>query len=254
MAPKPHSVSEIAAVQLLHQVLRCKRKKCQRRHGCHGEKKNMSTRQLYNFTQNWFDKNIPRWLELTGNLRSRSARVLEIGAFEGASTTWILDELLVHPLSSMISIDNFMGGIEHQRGLEGDYELYSLQQRFESNLEHCSNKSKHCLIVSPSQEAIVKLRVKQERFDLIYIDASHEAADVLSDVVICWPMLKDGGVLVFDDYKWDKFIAQQHNPKMAIDAFLACFAMKVQVLHLGYQVFVKKIRDESNPRPRSHSP
>ena len=37
-------------------------------------------------------------------------------------------------------------------------------------------------------------------FDLIYIDASHYAPDVLSDAVLAFKLLKPGGILIFDDY------------------------------------------------------
>ena len=44
-----------------------------------------------------------------------------------------------------------------------------------------------------------------EPFDLVYIDASHEAADVLADAVLAWPLLKPGGFLGFDDYTSRRF-------------------------------------------------
>lgn len=46
---------------------------------------------------------------------------------------------------------------------------------------------------------------KHVRFDLIYIDGSHDYDDVASDIRYAWPLLKDGGILVGDDYcdHWD---------------------------------------------------
>jgi len=41
-----------------------------------------------------------------------------------------------------------------------------------------------------------------DHFDYISIDGSHEAADVLSDAVLSWPLLKTGGLICFDDYEW----------------------------------------------------
>jgi hypothetical protein len=33
-------------------------------------------------------------------------------------------------------------------------------------------------------------------------DGSHRARDVLEDAVLSWPLLKVGGIMLFDDYLW----------------------------------------------------
>lgn len=42
-------------------------------------------------------------------------------------------------------------------------------------------------------------------FDLVYIDGSHMRVDVLVDAVLAWPLLQPGGLMVFDDYEWDRY-------------------------------------------------
>lgn len=42
-------------------------------------------------------------------------------------------------------------------------------------------------------------------FDLAYIDGSHLRLDVLSDAVMCWALLREGGLMVLDDYEWDRW-------------------------------------------------
>lgn len=37
-------------------------------------------------------------------------------------------------------------------------------------------------------------------FDFCYIDASHAPEDVLRDAILAWPLMKSGGVIMFDDY------------------------------------------------------
>ena len=58
-------------------------------------------------------------------------------------------------------------------------------------------------------------------YDMIYIDGSHRAKDILSDAVRAWNCLKKGGIMVFDDYDWlaiDDPIGKQ-RPAIAIDAW-----------------------------------
>lgn len=39
-----------------------------------------------------------------------------------------------------------------------------------------------------------------EMFDWIYIDGRHDYQGILMDFAASWPLLKEGGVMVFDDY------------------------------------------------------
>jgi predicted O-methyltransferase YrrM len=82
-------------------------------------------------------------------------------------------------------------------------------------------------------------------FDLIYIDGSHQAPDVLSDATLSFPLLKVGGIMIFDDYLWRGRLPRNENgPKFAIDAFLNIYFLKMQtVLSLNSQVVAKKISD-----------
>ena len=112
-------------------------------------------------------------------------------------------------------------------------------------------------------------------FNFVYIDGSHLKADILSDVVMVWPLLMDGGVILFDDYlggdasEFDKgckdcefamgrdprlfpdagmpTIDRPYTdrdgdyPKIGIDAFLVAFQGQCEILFIGYQLALKKV-------------
>lgn len=82
-------------------------------------------------------------------------------------------------------------------------------------------------------------------FDLIYIDGSHEAPDVLSDATLSFPLLKVGGVMIFDDYLWRSARGGPlHSPKLAVDAFLNIYFHKMRIMWSpNSQVCAKKISD-----------
>ena len=63
-------------------------------------------------------------------------------------------------------------------------------------------------------DKIVKLRGRSqqvlpylagESFDFVYVDGSHLVLDVLQDAAMCWPLIRPGGTLVFDDYEHPLF-------------------------------------------------
>jgi len=101
-----------------------------------------------------------------------------------------------------------------------------------------------------------------EQYDYIYIDGSHMPKWVLSDAVLSWDLLKKGGLMIFDDYRyiqerppqirptkidfldnyiWKKWVKNTHSPKPAIDAFLNIFGPYLKVVFKKRQVVVKKL-------------
>jgi SAM-dependent methyltransferase len=185
----------------------------------------------YEFTSDWFTANIPVWEIVMKPYRGRpGVKYLEIGAYEGRSVIWLLENILTDPTSQVTAVDVF----------DGDYEV-----RYRRNVKTTGAADRVTTIKGPSQVEVRKLPL--ESFDIVYIDGSHATADVLEDAVLCWRLLKPGGLLIFDDYHWIGALAARHQgdattdlPKPAIDAFARCFAGKFETVHNGYQLILRK--------------
>lgn len=220
--------------------------------------KSEDDRRSFTFQHDWFELIRPEWEERTAHLRGTELRVLEIGVFEGCSTTWILDNLMSHPQSTMVAVDTFQGGMEHQdqRDPGSDqaadpYQLSTLKGRFHDNVGKCKQVAKLRVMHMRSDDALIRLRQDGSRFDFIYIDASHVAIDVLHDAVLSWQMLEEGGTLVFDDYSWRGFIEDCYNPRIAIKAFVKCARPEVECAETESQLWVKRVRNcvPATPNP-----
>ena len=98
-----------------------------------------------------------------------------------------------------------------------------------------------------SAVALPLLLSKGITFDIIFIDASHVAKDVLFDGVLCMNMLKENGVLIFDDYLWTKLKPAIFTPKPAIDSIMKIYEPEIEVLYSGYQVILKKVAPKILP-------
>ena len=134
--------------------------------------------------------------------------------------------------SPLTWIDPFTGSAEHAGA-----DLSGLEVRFRANTARFGTKlDGH---VGRSQDV---LRRKVEEFDLIHLDGSHEAPDVLADAVLAWPRLAPGGLLGFDDYGWKGFPEPQRCPALAVEAFLNVMRGRFDELHRGYEVWVRKTR------------
>jgi predicted O-methyltransferase YrrM len=185
------------------------------------------------FTEDWFSDNVPVWQRLFAPLVGKPIHALEIGVFEGRSTVWLLEHVLTNPDASLTWIDTFAGGAEHT-----GVNLAGLEARFRANTQAFAQKLRGH--VGRSQDVLRGLR--GEQFDLVYIDGSHEAPDVLADAVLSWPLLKPGGLLGFDDYGWKAFPEPQRCPALAVDAFLTVMQGQFTEVHHGYQVWAQKHR------------
>jgi predicted O-methyltransferase YrrM len=171
------------------------------------------------FTVDWFSAHIPIWEEkVLPKLRSlRNPSYLEIGSHEGRSLLWMLDHV---PNLRATSIDPHY---------DNSWEIF---------LDNVGSRPNVMVSREYSRLALPKLL---DAFDVIYIDGSHYAYDVLFDTVLSWNLLTHGGVMIWDDYAWILEDEEWKRPKPAIDAFLTCYRTQYRVLHIGYQVIVEKI-------------
>lgn len=192
------------------------------------------------FTTDWFTSRIPILKKFLDSHTGRPGlRMLEVGSWEGRSSCWFLGNVLTHPSSSLTCIDTFKGSREHHAtGRDSKY----IERRFDHNVRLAQQGGALRKLKGRSQDLLPVL--EPEAYDCIYIDGSHIAADVLSDTVLAWRLLKSGGILILDDYGHHLFAEDRNNPKAAIDAFLVLFHAEIDMLHKGWQVIVRK-----RPRP-----
>ena len=192
----------------------------------------------YQFTKDWFHWAPEVWQQLIPLLpEKRGIRsFLEIGSFEGRSAIWIAENMMAED-DELRCVDTWEGGEEH-----GAEDMSEVEARFRHNLVVAAEKlPRRRIFQSPgtSTERLVAFFGKLS-FDFIYIDGSHIAKDVLTDACMAWPLLKPKGLMVFDDYMWGNPRDALHRPKIAIDAFTNIFAEEAEIVHVGYQLVVRK--------------
>lgn len=201
--------------------------------------------ETYEFSNDWFEGAVAIWDHVVPAFDP--SKILEIGSYEGRSTCYMLEKLSVGHAVEIYCVDTWLGGIEHDKSIMSD-----VQRRFDKNialaLKMAKNHSKIVKCPGHSQLVLPHLLAAGHAgsFDLIYVDGSHQAPDVLADAVMSFYLLKVGGLIIFDDYTW---YTERHGmedllnmPKLAIDAFMNIFIRKLRVLRELplYQVFAQK--------------
>jgi predicted O-methyltransferase YrrM len=176
------------------------------------------------FTQDWTTRAFPTWAEHLSKVRARN--ILEVGPFEGRSTIFFLN---FFPQSHVTCIDLF---------------ALNNEPLFDANVV-AKYPDRVIKIAGRSHPTLDALAQQPSRFDLMYIDGSHDRDDVLMDSILAWRLLAVGGILIWDDYELftampGHFKYPDQDPKPAIDTFMIWHGTELSVLHSGYQVIVQK--------------
>jgi predicted O-methyltransferase YrrM len=204
----------------------------------------------YNFTNDWFKSSSAfRMWEYVLN-EWKPEKIIEIGCFEGNSTSYIIEQNKWSDNSTLWAVDTWEGGMEH-----ADINMSDVETRFDHNIKVALSKSS-------KRTQVVKCKTFSHRFlssmiadyenkiDFIYIDGSHTAPDVLTDAVLAFKLCRPGGVIIFDDWHWKppqkEFENPNNTPKVAIDNFVNIHWNKIKILNTNRmigvdQLFIKKL-------------
>lgn len=216
------------------------------------------------FSTDWFHHNIPYWEQWLASLRGESGlRALEVGSFEGRSTVWLCENILTAADSSIDCVDLFQADPVY-----GDY-----HSRFRANTATWRERIREF-----PGSSFDSLRRIDGPYDIVYIDGWHSAFGALADGVMAWPLLKVGGVMIFDDYlwvppklgppprpgrlarKWLRWSGRQwwteglkkqiesvktETPKLGVDGLLATLDGYYELLGISNQMAVRKTRNFS---------
>ena len=181
---------------------------------------------------NWFDGQRYNFEEQLGEFKGLpNLRFLQVGAYTGDATVWLLDNILTHPTSTLIDVDTFKGSDE------SEHEKINFAQVEDYYFTRTSGYKNLTTFRAKSQYVLSSLK---EGFDFIYIDGDHTAKAVAQDAIYAWNILKPTGILAFDDYLWGRDYPEHTTPKPAIDNFLEEHKGQYKLLVDSYQIWIQK--------------
>lgn len=192
---------------------------------------------MTDFTANWFDNYAEFWLKEFVWMREKSVVALEVGSYEGRSALWMMENLLTHEGSHLTCIDSWDG-----KDLSLGEKTVEAENRFRYNLATYIESGKVSVIKERSVRGLASLIKEGKRYGLIFVDASHEGLDALTDTLLAWEILEKDGVLIFDDYGWHGDDCRV-QPQAAWDAFISMQPETARGGRLGRAIWTsKKVR------------
>ena len=197
------------------------------------------------FTEEWFDSMIPSWGKLFTESNFNIKNVLEIGCYEGRATSFVCEKFLEDGVNYEI-VDTF-GGTLDESGMSGT------AKRLKED-DFIFNNFKHNISFYPninfkinrgySQYILPKLEKEGNKYDFIYVDASHRADDTFVDAYYANKMLNKNGLIIFDDFGW-KDPKETHvvsSPELGVRQFFTMYSDLYKVVINGYQIGAIKIK------------
>lgn len=195
----------------------------------------------YVFTADWFSHNIPQLEQWLAPLAGKAGiQGLEVGSHQGRSTIWLLEHIFTAPDSRLYCVDTFEGSVEHT-----DIHKFNLFEIFQHNLR-VSGNIERVSVMRGSSQTVLRTIERKPYFDFIYVDGDHHANAVLEDAILCFPLLKEGGIMVFDDFGWVGMPHEWQRPKIAIEGFFHAMREHLDVLGTGHQVALRKKTPATN--------
>ena len=189
----------------------------------------------------------PNWFKITAEENFKlqlmplagkfSLRFLQIGAFTGNASVWLVDNVLTQKNSVLEDVDTWSGSDEQEHK---EMDWLDVERTYDSRIAFRPNVIKYKM---DSKEFLRS--VEEPTYDFIYIDGDHTAEGVLQDAVLAWRLLKAGGIMAFDDYLWEDPRGVEFQPGWSIDTFVGAVKDESEVLLSNSQVWLRKNNDSS---------
>ena len=194
--------------------------------------------------KDWAGQNTKYWASLLAQYLDSDGPVtlIEAGCFEGRSAVWFAD-YLTHSDSRMYCIDSWKGGEEIERTNLG-FDMKKVSENYFANIEEHEHCNKIITHVANTEFGLSSLMPTLFRaVDFIYLDASHTQRDTLVDLTLALCLIKEGGLIIVDDY--NNRMATDNpmlRPKTAVDFIIKSFDNEVEFFTTpaGQAVIIRK--------------
>jgi predicted O-methyltransferase YrrM len=168
-------------------------------------------------------------------MSDKPVRCLQIGAYTGDASVWLLDNILKVDGSVLVDVDTWEGSEEPSH-----YEMNwgTVETLYNAKTIYGRDSRKIIKYKGTSDSFFANNR---ETYDFIYIDGDHTSYGVIKDAVAAYECLNIGGVIAFDDYEWSAGLGVLNEPKLAIDAFWNIYQGRIELIVREYQCWFRKV-------------
>lgn len=181
---------------------------------------------------NWFEGSKPNFENVLSWYKDKECSFLQLGVYTGDASVWLCENILTNEKSTLTDVDIWDNDFTEVGYDNFDWE--SVESIYDQKVNNYKNK-----IIKKKQDTYSFFNENRNTYDFIYIDAEHTAEATLINAIKSYDLCKNGGIIGFDDYEWDKDVNPYLRPKKGIDAFLKYFEGNIEIMIKNYQLWVR---------------
>lgn len=182
--------------------------------------------EVYRISTNWFEAiSLPS--------PPQPQHILEIGVYHGANVCSLLKTYASHPDSTIHCIDpwsNYQGYSEYPEQARN----YSY---FIQNLSKLTPEELYKIHIHRGLSEVILPQLKDDMFDIIFIDGNHDKRYVLHDAIMSLKKVKHGGYILFDDM-------QCEDVRRSVEIFIYTYRKNIETIKDLEGQFVIQIKKE----------
>lgn len=175
------------------------------------------------YTFRWFDTSELKKYSFIFLNPNEINNILEIGSYEGLSSSYFSDNFLSRNESSLTCVEPFDLNDSTSPLYDGIY------FNFINNVKNSKNWNKIRLYQLFSNDFF---KVNKKKFNFIYIDGSHLINDIISDFENSIKCITNNGIIWMDDYLG----GDNNEIKKCIDDLYEKYKNNLIIIHYGYQI------------------
>lgn len=130
------------------------------------------------------------------NKLPNNSNIVEIGCYLGRSTFYLIENLKKRDISFNLDVVDVFQNIFSTDNKSNYKESY-----LEDFCKNLGSNLKYINIINKNYSTKASEYYKNNTLDFIYIDASHREEDVINDIKLWYPKLKEGGIMGGDDWQ-----------------------------------------------------
>lgn len=165
------------------------------------------------YTENW-----KRWL--SNLIALDNIHMLEVGCYEGRSSCWFCDNILIGNNCTLTCVDKF-----------GKYKGKKIEPIFDNNISGLPVIK----IKGESRIELAKLVTQKKKYHAIYLDADHHRTPALIDFVNCFQLLHSRGIIICDDFHYT-------GVRVAVSSAIKCFKYRISKIEKTKKIKNKRIQ------------
>jgi hypothetical protein len=133
------------------------------------------------------------WNKYLSHFASKKINCLDIGAYTGDSSCWMLKNICTHPYSKVFSVD--IWAYDDKFGPE---DVSDIEKKFDEAIRLTGKQDQNVKMKTKSEDSILKFKqFEYIIFDVIFISGSFDAKDIIKNAILGWDILDENCVIIF---------------------------------------------------------